>query len=503
MELSDDEDDSSELSEGEEYITQSDLRYLEQSEKKGLLRKQSFSMESKWHFMFCVLTDKLWFIRRKRNSNHEKSRAGCISFANVNTDDVYPIREFPFTFVVKSLGKEHYFRADTENTRSSWLADINQRISFSVGNDVISMAEMIICDEESAHCRRTQRSLIRLLNSHTMNKFLINDFESNIDLSMQSQDSSKVCKLVQSGTIHSLHESRKDISRSMAFLIQVQNYKELHRHDLKVDSTQQWIFALFIYLNFLEPILVDFGKCNPFNFLIKTYQYDDSTSLLNSEKYDDLMTYQNDGWDGEMDHDFVNIDGYLPGNVSRLINVRIQLLKNIIFKTNIENDINNNNKIIQNNGGRENLNIMNETNQGNQTSFLNFFLWKSNNDLLDTDSNASNVNTSTHSSKSTRIVKAQSSSYFTDDIDSDQSHHSRRFSTTSLSDSQKSSRRILGSGKYKEQFLTISLNTVRKDYEVFDRNIFPSLLLFDEVMEDMITYYNNSKSIDNSTDRYM
>ena len=49
---------------------------------------------------------------------------------------------------------------------STWLSEMKFKCENKADNDVISMAEMIICDEESTRVARLQGSIIQLLEAY-------------------------------------------------------------------------------------------------------------------------------------------------------------------------------------------------------------------------------------------------------------------------------------------------------------------------------------------------
>ena len=56
--------------------------------------------------------------------------------------------------------------------------------------------------------------------------------------------------------VHNIHSKEAVIADAMAFLLAVQRYKELHRHDLKVSLNRLWSFTLHLFQTHLSRHLI-------------------------------------------------------------------------------------------------------------------------------------------------------------------------------------------------------------------------------------------------------
>jgi hypothetical protein len=128
------------------FVSKDDLSYIMEAERRGYLYKRSSKDPNLWKRRFCALTDKFWCINTKRRD----FKATCIPlYDDVLVQDSTPSFNFPHVIVVNCPWKVKYFRANNREEQQGWVEDLNERAQLSRENDVIHIAEMICCDEES------------------------------------------------------------------------------------------------------------------------------------------------------------------------------------------------------------------------------------------------------------------------------------------------------------------------------------------------------------------
>eukprot|EP01041_Mallomonas_annulata_P006308 gene6308-12766_t len=278
-------------SDDENEVSMSDLKYLVQGERRGYLLKKSSSDHHLWRRRLCVLTDKFWFIKVRG----EFPRTGSIAFGSTNAKEVAEIIKCPYGFVVHGMSKSHYFRASSDSEQQLWLAELRQRTASAVANNVLVMAEMIICDEENALASRTHRLLENTLVSKDFRRTASNLRDpdrgrdrdrrrdrdgagGNDGVGDEDGDrkegypafpcdvSTRSVHSISTRTLpHDMHSSSGDSDESdartqrvcatLALLLDIQHYKEVHRHELRVKPRDQWMTALQVYRDHLEHLL--------------------------------------------------------------------------------------------------------------------------------------------------------------------------------------------------------------------------------------------------------
>ena len=164
----DDDASGNSTSEEEEEISLSDVSYLRQNDRKGFMLKKSSKDPNLWRRRYCILTDQLWCIDAKRSI----PRATSIDiFNNITLANNHTV-EIPHSFALvrkqrrdrSSSGgtssdqrvvlHDHYFRVQSEVSMASWMDELRLRIVLNRENEVMVLAEQIICDEEkSRYCK--------------------------------------------------------------------------------------------------------------------------------------------------------------------------------------------------------------------------------------------------------------------------------------------------------------------------------------------------------------
>jgi len=236
-----------------------------------------------WRKRFAVLIgEKLWLI--KSRNGIEKAR--CIKItATTKVHDRIPSHDYPFCFLVNDNNKLHYFRAVSgyyslthllthllihffsESDQLVWKEQIYAAIKLYRDSDCIKIAEMIITDEESARSYRLQKSLTNVLQQDGVMHALGSGSNSNSSdgerrlYEFHQTTKQQIERSVHSASsgesiVHSIHSKESVIADAMAFLLAVQRYKELHRHDLKVSLNRLWSYTLHLFQTHLSRHLV-------------------------------------------------------------------------------------------------------------------------------------------------------------------------------------------------------------------------------------------------------
>ncbi len=159
-------DDSGDISgassDDEEELSPQDFSYLKMGERRGYMFKRSGSDPNLWKRRLCVLTDKFWCIDMKKTI----PRAFCLSLnSDILLQDTTPSYDLPFALVIHAPHRVHYFRANSSQDQQNWLSEIFYRVFLSRENDVISIAETIIGDEETAQARLLQTCVTKCMAS--------------------------------------------------------------------------------------------------------------------------------------------------------------------------------------------------------------------------------------------------------------------------------------------------------------------------------------------------
>ena len=292
-------------SDDEDEMTLNDLSYIMQADRKGYLLKRSSKDPNLWRKRYCILTDKLWCI----NDRLRQPKATGLRLSSILVNNVSNELHCPNVIAVHSNHGVHTFLAASSVEQQLWLEDINQRTALMSDNDAISMAEMIICDEESARYQRMQRGVSNFLDSTPFQScFFLDNSSSNNSISLNSnkntqeldntkkhsnfteQPSKQNPKLISSpekerrtnrivitinasnnglmlpqrdyippprylSLVHQLHTKNQHAADILSFVQAVHGYKELFRHDLTASIRTQWSAVFRILYDHLMPQL--------------------------------------------------------------------------------------------------------------------------------------------------------------------------------------------------------------------------------------------------------
>jgi hypothetical protein len=243
----------------------------------------------------CVLGEKLWAF------NNSKVLPHAISIelrANMKLSDAPPSIMISNCVSIISPSKVHVFRASSGEEQASWMAEIRSKVVTKTDNDVLVMAEMIICDEESARLSRVQEAVGKALelNIQALNSSSRALRESSVyldDSELEDPESFYACRpeIQTSASESSVNKSahgncllltrrtrtaHKELELLFGFCSAVQNYRELHRHDIRatMEPWCQWVDAVHIFDQYLDSTLenvrtVNFGGTNGFTEIKK------------------------------------------------------------------------------------------------------------------------------------------------------------------------------------------------------------------------------------------
>lgn len=255
--------------EGEEEISLNDLSSMSQTHRSGYLLKRSAKDPNVWLSRHCFLTDKLWCV----NDRLRVPRASCIPLnSSTKLQNKCLTLNCPGAIILQSNQGNNFFLTTSAAEQQSWMNDLGIKATLMTDNNVIGMAEMIICDEERTRHERIQRGMTPFLNSDAVTESLnpcnIINGASNIDIDckeshdmnftghssgafldyihplLSSRFSARQTLLRPS--IHELQKRDSSIFEVLTFVKSVYLFKELFRHDLGISAEAQWKAALLI-----------------------------------------------------------------------------------------------------------------------------------------------------------------------------------------------------------------------------------------------------------------
>lgn len=110
--------------------------------------------------------DKMWCIRTRGNGKV----SSYINLADTAAVEFPAATGPPHAFLVQNPHRNTgtQFRADSRSTQQGWIHDINKVCALTSENELIQLAEIIICDEESTRAARMHRSIGRVLDSKSV-----------------------------------------------------------------------------------------------------------------------------------------------------------------------------------------------------------------------------------------------------------------------------------------------------------------------------------------------
>ena len=268
-----------ESSDDDAEISLNDFSCIQQADRSGYMLKRSSKDPNIWLLRYCVLTDKLWCV----NDRLRSPRASCISLSSgTKLLSKAPSLDCPGAMILQSSHGLHSFIAPSVLEQQSWLHEIAHKTALMADNDVIGMAEMIICDEADSRSHRMQAGMAPYLNSKTLRKSLIkcsdvqigrgsllnveDGFEKRRHHIKSNYNFGPICCRQQydipNGSqlryvhtaplrfprtyIRELQRSDSAVYEILSFANSVNLYKELFRHDLAISAEAQWRTVLYI-----------------------------------------------------------------------------------------------------------------------------------------------------------------------------------------------------------------------------------------------------------------
>jgi len=252
----------------------------------------------------CALGDKLWAFNNTKLLPHAVS-VELRSNVKLSAEPISIL--FPYCMSISSPGKVHIIRAPSAEDLASWLAEIHSKIVTKTDNDVLSMAEMIICDEESARLSRVQEAVAKALELNVRavgsvstslssssdraplveTDKLRDNYGETQDDECEDSEAFYQCRVgiqtsasegnVNSNKMHGncllltrrTRARHRELELLFGFCNAVQNYRELHRHDTRatMEPWCQWTDAVQIFDQYLDSTLenvrtVSFGGVN-------------------------------------------------------------------------------------------------------------------------------------------------------------------------------------------------------------------------------------------------
>ena len=268
----------SELLDDETEISLSDLACIKHAERSGYLLKRSSKDPNVWLPRYCILTDKLWCV----NDKLRVPTASCIS---LNSNTKLQSRSLSLdclgAITVQSTQGLHYFIAPSSYDQQCWLDEISMKSALNADNDVIGMAEMIICDEASTRYQRARtgitpyistekvRGALTSCSSMKIRQMLMNVNEDadffNAYVETQLKEFELDFKKKMNSNVNTLpmytflapqkhprtyvREMQRGYGSSfeaICFARSVNGFKEMFRHDLGTSCELQWEAALHV-----------------------------------------------------------------------------------------------------------------------------------------------------------------------------------------------------------------------------------------------------------------
>jgi hypothetical protein len=128
---------------------------LGEGELCGYLRKNSTRKRNVWRRRWCVVKDgRLWYCK-ERCDQHE------LSFISLAGSSIHEAKELsvPHCFELQTAAAAHQLCAPSAQELLEWCAVLRQHIDLASENELLSSAEMLICDNEHASATRDGRAL--------------------------------------------------------------------------------------------------------------------------------------------------------------------------------------------------------------------------------------------------------------------------------------------------------------------------------------------------------
>ena len=128
---------------------------LGQGDKCGYLRKNSARKRNVWRRRWCVVKDGRFWYCKERCEQHE------LSFISLADSSIHEAKELavPHCFELHTAAAVHQLCAPSAQALAEWSAVLRQQIDLASENELLSSAEMLICDNEHASSTRDGRAL--------------------------------------------------------------------------------------------------------------------------------------------------------------------------------------------------------------------------------------------------------------------------------------------------------------------------------------------------------
>lgn len=158
--------------EEEKDIKPPDVPYLMKASRQGYLLKRSSIDANLWRKYYCVLLDKLWCLSFENMKTKGKSIKlnGLTRYRGGNSS----VGEQMNNIIINSGVKTHYFRSINSIDYQKWINDLTIMTSLTQDNNMFSMAEIIICDEESIKYDKLAKNLKPVLDNQLIPLILDN-----------------------------------------------------------------------------------------------------------------------------------------------------------------------------------------------------------------------------------------------------------------------------------------------------------------------------------------
>ena len=133
----------------------------------GELLKQSFNTADIWRRRLCVVvSDKLWCLKPPGPAPWVRRRSTLISLAHSHAA-VQATSHAKYGFELQTPERVWRFAAASREEQSSWVRLLNDHARYASDNDLIRIADHIICDEQRAHYRRRQHEVEEMVVAAT------------------------------------------------------------------------------------------------------------------------------------------------------------------------------------------------------------------------------------------------------------------------------------------------------------------------------------------------
>ena len=212
----------------DEEVSPSDLNYLKQCERKGFLLVQSSIDPHLYRKRWCVLGEKLWAISLSKQTLKSRVIHDCIC---ITKDDC--------TFIVsESVKKSVQFRAQSMQEQELWTGDLLEKALNKMDDDILMMAETIICDEEYTRESRLHTNLPSVSCNGVPNDYVPFCISKRI------------------------REIDEEYTNSIGSCMLIQHFRELYRHDLNgtVEEEYKHYYAMKILRIFGSYFARRFGE---------------------------------------------------------------------------------------------------------------------------------------------------------------------------------------------------------------------------------------------------